>query len=212
MQPKNLTAPSLQEGICVVAEKQPLPPLFEIFGNNNPIHVEFCTGNGEWITEQALKTKEVNWIAVEKQFARVRKIWSKKKNHELDNLFIVFGRGEDFLAHHAIDSLVDHIYVNFPDPWPKTRHAKHRIIKTSFVESLVPITKVGSLLTIVTDDIPYAEEIVREVQKSPRWESAMPAPYYMPMPMDYGPSYFQRLFIAQQKEIRMMQFVRSDEK
>jgi|JI9StandDraft_1071089.scaffolds.fasta_scaffold15363_2 tRNA (guanine-N7-)-methyltransferase len=210
MRPKHLLEPSLKEGIFVVPksyreeERASFPSFREIFGNDNPVYIEFCSGNGDWLAENALKNKDINWIGVEKQFPRVRKIWSKKKNHALDNLFIIYGMGEDFLLGYPIDGVVDKIYVNFPDPWPKTRHAKHRIIKSIFIEGLLPLTKAGTTLTVVTDDAPYAKEVLKEMEKHPLWQNSFTGE----MPKDYGASYFQRLFLAQEKKIHSMEFVR----
>ena len=72
------------------------PALDLLFGNQNPTHVEYCSGNGEWVIERALSHPGLNWIAVEKKFNRVRKIHSKSHNHGLKNLSIIAGRRSPF--------------------------------------------------------------------------------------------------------------------
>ena len=69
----------------------------EMFGNNNPVHVEFCSGNGEWIIKKALENPNINWIASEIKFKRVRKIWVKLKQLNLQNIIIAFGDANDFI-------------------------------------------------------------------------------------------------------------------
>ena len=103
----------------------------EVFGTQRPVHVEFCSGNGTWIAEKAQQHPDVNWVAIEIRFDRVRKIWSKKKNLGLDNLFVVCGEGLRSSHHYFPEGSVDTVYVNFPDPWPKKRHAKHRSYQLS---------------------------------------------------------------------------------
>src|ERR1700723_523011 len=63
----------------------------EVFERAAPIEAEYCAGNGAWIVEKATRHPERNWVAVEIQFDRVRKIWSKVQNLGLKNLFIVCG-------------------------------------------------------------------------------------------------------------------------
>src|ERR1700733_14510049 len=64
-------------------------PLF--FANENPVSIEYCSGNGAWIAEKAKGDPKMNWVAVEKKFMRVRKIWSKIKNLGLNNLIVICG-------------------------------------------------------------------------------------------------------------------------
>ena len=63
----------------------------ELFGNDNPIQIEYCSGNGTWIADTAAANPQINWVAVEKKFMRVRKIWSKTKNLQMPNLITVCG-------------------------------------------------------------------------------------------------------------------------
>lgn len=129
------------------------------FENDNPVHIEFCSGNGLWIIERAQKEPNINWVAVEKDFERVRKIYSKMKNFGISNLRVVSGYGEDFAINYLKDETVDHVYVNFPDPWPKDRHAKHRIIQLPFMKEVARIIKPDGLVQLVTDDPTYAEQM-----------------------------------------------------
>ena len=98
------------------------------FKNDNPIMIEYCSGNGQWIIEKAMSNKEFNWIAVEKDFGRIHKIWNKMKDKNLENLFIVFGEAYIFTHFYLLKDTVSSIFVNYPDPWPKRKHAKNRLI------------------------------------------------------------------------------------
>jgi tRNA (guanine-N7-)-methyltransferase len=174
----------------------------EIFGNDNPICVEFCSGNGEWISRAATIYPEFNWIGVEKQFKRTRKIWSKKQNLGLKNLLPVCGMAEDFCLHYLNKTLIEKSYVNFPDPWPKNSHAKNRIIQTPFIEMVANVSKPGATLTLVTDDQKYSNQMMKVVGAHPRFKSVEDSI----LPEDYGSSYFNRLWISLGKSIRYMKF------
>jgi len=105
----------------------------DLFGNNNPINLEYCSGNGTWIANKAIAEPHLNWVAIEKKFARVQKIWSKISNLGLNNLLVIHGEGYNVTSCYLPDASIREIYINFPDPWPKNRHAKNRLIKGPFV-------------------------------------------------------------------------------
>jgi tRNA (guanine-N7-)-methyltransferase len=110
-----------------------------LFGNAQPVHVEYCSGNGAWITEKAQEFPEINWVAVEKKFMRVRKIWSKIKNLQLPNLIAACGEAYGVTRRYFPAGSVAQAYINFPDPWPKKRHAKNRLIRPVFVAEVARI-------------------------------------------------------------------------
>jgi tRNA (guanine-N7-)-methyltransferase len=176
-----------------------------IFGNPRPVIVEYCTGNGTWIAEKA-KESSYNWVAVEWRFERVRKIWSKLKNQQLSNLFVVCGEAYVFTHHYLKDHCVDQVYVNFPDPWPKAKHAKNRLFQLPFIIELTRIVKSGGRVTVVTDDIVYGEQISNEMLAHPAWSSVFPSPHYVTEWEGYGASYFDTLWREKGKEPRYFQF------
>lgn len=181
------------------------PKWKEIFGNDNPVIIEYCTGNGTWLAEKA-KDSSKNWIAVEWRFERVRKIWSKMKNYGLSNLFIISGEAQTFAREYLPFSSVDGVYINFPDPWPKDKHAKNRLFQQPFIEQLARTIKSGGTLTVATDDPTYSEQISREMLANPAWKSDFPKPYYRTEWEGYGTSYFDTLWREKGKEIRYFQF------
>lgn len=178
------------------------------FPKQQPIKVEYCSGNGAWIADRALKEPSFNWIAIEKKFERVKKIWSKIKNLKLTNLLIICGEG--FLSTHQYfpPSSVEEAFVNFPDPWPKTRHAKHRIIQLPFVDEVSRILKPKGNLTLVTDDTNYSQIMIDVMHQSKNFKSAFPDPYFISDWEDYGTSYFEELWRQKGKEIYYHQFIK----
>lgn len=123
------------------------------FENNFPIHVEFGCGKGGFITELAKRNPEINYIAVERAQTVVYKA-CKKVNQEEEapsnirflyfdvvNCKEIFAEGE-----------VDRIYLNFSDPWPKTRHANRRLTYRSFLEKYSYILKKSGEIHFKTDN------------------------------------------------------------
>jgi tRNA (guanine-N7-)-methyltransferase len=215
MRPKDLKSmftwedrkPVLQDGLLCVPryyEKHGdfSQKISEIFGNDKPICVEFCSGNGEWIARASQAYPEFNWVAVEKQFKRTRKIWAKKKNLGLDNLLPVCGLAEDFCSYYMKEDKIHRGFVNFPDPWPKNSHAKNRIIQTPFINMLTSVFKSGGDLTLVTDDMNYSEQMMYVMSLDKRWKNIEDKS----LPAEYGSSYFNRLWESMGKGIRYMKF------
>lgn len=178
----------------------------DLFVHKRPIKIEYCSGNGAWIAARAIEYPLVNWVGVELNFERARRIWSKIKNHRLDNLLVVCGEGHTVTQHYIPDDSVEEVFVNFPDPWPKNKHAKHRIIQLPFVQEIHRILQSGGTFTLVTDDVDYSKSMINVLHKCPEFESVYPSPYFINEWPNYGTSYFEQLWREQGKMIHYHQF------
>jgi len=178
----------------------------QIFKNDHPIKVEYCSGNGTWIAAKAEADKNANWVAVELRFQRIRKIGSKIHNLQLDNLFAICGEAYNVTHRYFPSDCVDEIFINFPDPWPKKRHAKHRLIQPKFLDEVWRILKKDRPITFVTDDPDYSELTIAEFLQHPGFESSYPAPYYITEKEGYGTSFFEELWREKGKKIRYHSF------
>jgi tRNA (guanine-N7-)-methyltransferase len=179
---------------------------FSLFERTAPIWIEYCSGNGAWIIENAKAHPERNWIAVEKRFDRVQKIWSKMKNQKIENLLIVCGQAQDFTSFYTLSNSIEGIYINFPDPWPKSRHAKHRLIQKDFICQLARVCKNEAPAVVVTDHEDYVERICNEFLTHPSWKPVFPSPYFITEWDGYGSSYFDELWRNRGKTIHYLQF------
>lgn len=177
----------------------------KIFGNDQSVYVEFCSGNGTWIAEKAKEFPQINWVAVEKRFDRVRKIWSKAKNEGLSNLLVVSGEAWVTSQNLFPQGSVKQAFINFPDPWPKKRHAKHRIVQTPFAEELRRLVCPGGVVTIVTDDPTYSGQIQEVMGELEGAQSLHPRGYTNEF-KGYGTSYFDALWRGLGREIRYHQY------
>lgn len=161
-------------------------PFFE---ESRPLVIEYCSGNGEWIGQRAMENPHFHWIAVEKKFARARKIWLKSYREKIENLLVVCGSAETFTEYYA--PMAAEIYINFPDPWPKLRHAKHRLVQGPFLRSLSKIVVSGGRAVCVTDDSPYAAQMIEAFAQCPEWKFS----FHVPEWPSYGNSFFKNLWI-----------------
>ncbi len=181
----------------------------QYFGNEKPLYLEYCSGNGLWIAEKAKEQRGVNWVGVELKWKRIKKIWSKIQNEALDNLMAVHAEAKQLTQDYLFDSSIDKIFINFPDPWPKKRHIKHRLFCASFVEQLGRILKPGGTLTLVTDDEPYAIEAVEALLKSNVLKPLSTAPHYIHELDGYGSSTFEELWRQLGRKIYYISFQKS---
>jgi tRNA (guanine-N7-)-methyltransferase len=184
----------------------------QLFGNDNPIHIEYCSGNGAWITAKAKEFPCINWVAVEKKFPRVRKIWAKAQNMELKNLITVCGEACHATAKYFLSDSFAAAYINFPDPWPKRRHTKHRLIHPLFIEQIERVLKNKAVFTLVTDDPEYSRRMLEEMRQHSAFISSHPEPYFATELPNYGSSYFEQLWREQGKIIRYHQFEKMSKK
>ena len=113
------------------------------FKNDNPIYVEIGMGKGKFLIENALRNPNINYIGIEKEIAIVYKALNKvlEVNEKgIDNLVIINYDAANILDIFAKNE-VDKIYLNFSDPWPKTRHEKRRLTSPIIFNNILKILK-----------------------------------------------------------------------
>lgn len=135
----------------------------EIFGNNNPIHIEIGMGKGQFIHALAKLHPEINYVGIEKYSSVLLRAIQKMDAEELPNLKFLRMEAEDItkvFGKHEVDK----IYLNFSDPWPKDRHAKRRLPSREFLARYNEILKPDSRLEFKTDNRPLFDFAVEELE------------------------------------------------
>ena len=104
----------------------------EVFGNDNPIHIEIGMGKGQFIMELARRNPDINYIGIEKYSSVLLRALEKRELEEdIHNLYFIRMDAE-YIEKVFDTNEVSRIYLNFSDPWPKDRHAKRRLTSTHF--------------------------------------------------------------------------------
>ncbi|HLB52529.1 MAG TPA: tRNA (guanine(46)-N(7))-methyltransferase TrmB [Chlamydiales bacterium] len=178
----------------------------QLFGNEAPVILEFCSGNGQWICERAKEHPECNWVALDIRFDRCRKTWCRLHREKLSNLFVICGDAKILVQHYLPTLSLERFYVNFPDPWPKLRHAKHRLIQTPFIDAAAELLLPGKEAIFVTDDPTYAKQMATVLCKSSSLKPLLPYPHYELNPKEYGSSYFHDLWVEKGRLIHKLIF------
>ena len=123
----------------------------ERFGNDRPIHVEIGCGKGRFITTMAERHPGINFIAVELRAEVVLRALQRTENRVIPNLaFVQFNAA--MLTDLFADGEISLIYLNFSDPWPKTRHAKRRLTYPSFLAAYRQVLKPDGEIHMKTDN------------------------------------------------------------
>lgn len=120
------------------------------FGNNNPLWLEIGIGKGTFTIFQSEHNPNINIIGIEK-FPSIQVIPIKKTEEKnIENLKFISGDARNILDWFE-ESSIDKIFINFPDPWPKQRHSKRRLVHKDFLDNYYKILKPGCFIEFKTD-------------------------------------------------------------
>ena len=123
------------------------------FLHSSPIHVEFGTGRGQFITALAEENPAINYIALEQKQEVLVQAIRKAKDKELSNIKFILGNANHILKFFDEGEL-SRIYLNFVDPWPKKRHAKRRLTHHHFLDMYKKIlTETGEIFLKTDNEI-----------------------------------------------------------
>ena len=127
-----------------------------IFEESRPVHMEIGCGKGNFASGMARAYPKVNFVAMEKVpdvcCIALEKAKASAETRENDNLRFIIGDAK-ILAENVKPHTVDCIYLNFSDPWPKSKHAKRRLTHSSFLEIYKTILKEDGILKLKTDNV-----------------------------------------------------------
>ncbi|MDN6070784.1 MAG: tRNA (guanosine(46)-N7)-methyltransferase TrmB [Lactococcus plantarum] len=123
----------------------------EKFGNPNPIHIEVGSGKGAFITGMAQKNPNINYIAIDMQLTVLSYALDKVLEIALPNVQLLHVDGSS-LTNYFADGEVDQLYLNFSDPWPKSRHEKRRLTYKDFLKTYETILVKEGQIHFKTDN------------------------------------------------------------
>ena len=142
----------------------------EIFGNGKPVELELGAGDGGFILEYAAQHPERNFVAIERLKGRACKIAKRTVQRGLRNLKTLRLQSEYVVERMCPAGSVTVIHIMFPDPWPKRRHFKNRLIQPAFLQAAHRALCVDGLLRFTTDHESYFLWSQRVVRGAPGWE------------------------------------------
>ena len=144
---------------CVVYE--------DIFHNKNPVIIEIGFGMGHATIELAEKFPNYNFLGIEVHTPGVGKVLDEIHKRKLENLKILQADAVDVLEKMIPLNSVAGFHIFFPDPWPKKKHHKRRLLQLEFVQKLTLRLCAGGYLYSATDWEEYAEQMLKVVSEEP---------------------------------------------
>ena len=145
-----------------IVYNQNIPMDFEaIFGNRNPVIIEIGFGMGESTLKIAKANPDKNYIGIEVFLYGFSKLLANASKENVTNLKLMRFDAVQVLQDMVPDNSVDGFHVFFPDPWPKKRHHKKRLIQVPFATLLASKLKKGGYIYCVTDWEEYAEQMLK---------------------------------------------------
>lgn len=148
--------------------------LDEIFDRNAKRVLDIGFGDGEALLTAAAAYPDIDFLGVEVHEPGIGHLLTLIERAALTNIRIVDRDVVDVIGKMLPDSSFDAVKLLFPDPWPKKRHHKRRIVQSEFVGELARILKPNGLLHIATDWENYAEQIDEVLSQSPDFRSVDP--------------------------------------
>ncbi|HLW34406.1 MAG TPA: tRNA (guanosine(46)-N7)-methyltransferase TrmB [Chthoniobacterales bacterium] len=143
--------------------------LVAVFGREAPLQVDLGCGDGGLICELARKFPEKNFLGLEKLVGRVAK--TCRKSAELENVRVLNVESAYAVRYLLPENSVETFYLLFPDPWPKRRHHRRRVVTADFLTAVHRALNNEGILHIATDQENYFQQIHTTVEGHPGLES-----------------------------------------
>lgn len=146
--------------------------LDSILRSEAPFVWEIGCGHGHYLTAYAQAHPDVVCIGIDIMGERIERAQRKRDRARLDNLFFIHADARLFLEVVPARSAFSRLFILFPDPWPKVRHRKHRILKRDFLAAAARRASPDARLYFRTDYAPYFDEAQAMVMTHEAWETA----------------------------------------
>lgn len=188
----------------------PLPPLREFFANKvDEVWLEIGFGGSEHMIWQACRNRQVGFIGCEPFEDGVVKALTAIEEHQLENIRLHVDDARDVLR-WLPDASIARTFILFPDPWPKRRHQKRRLISPSLVAELARVIAPGGELRIATDIGDYARTALIALGTSSAftWAAAGPDDWRI-RPADWPPTRYEAKAIREQRRCYFFRFLRN---
>jgi tRNA (guanine-N7-)-methyltransferase len=175
-------APSPIYELPSILERLDLSGLFSV---RQPLEVELGSGDGTFLVHLAKKNPEHNFIGIERLLGRIRKMERKARRAELTNLRGVRIESSYFLEYLLPPHSVQALHIYFPDPWPKRKHRRHRLINERFPRLSHSVLVSGGAIYLRTDDHDYFDQMNSVFVASPLFQRAETPPQLAELLTDF---------------------------
>lgn len=163
-----------------------------LFGRRAPRAVEIGFGNGDNLAQMAAAHPERDYLGIEVHRPGVGRLLLALEERQLTHVRVICHDAVEVLERQLPQQSLDEVYILFPDPWPKKRHHKRRLIQGPFVELVVSRLRIGGVLRLATDWQPYAEQMLEVLQANPQLGNLAADGGYIPRPAERLATRFEK--------------------
>jgi tRNA (guanine-N7-)-methyltransferase len=197
--------PALAPGVEILPANYFAPlELKSIYGRGAPLEVDLGCGDGSFLVEIAAANPARDFLGIERLLGRVRSAHRKITQRELTNARVLRIETSYALQQMLPANSVALFHLMFPDPWPKRRHWRRRIVTEDFFASIHRGLAPDGLLRIVTDQVDYFREIERLAGQSTQFViSSDPEPHRAPSTFEkrFSQSEIYRLVLRKDSDV-----------
>jgi len=163
-----------------------------LFGRSAPRILEIGFGMGDALAAMARDRSESDYLGIEVHRPGVGSLLSKLEKDNTGNVRAICADAVEVLQHHLPDGSFDAVHLFFPDPWPKSRHHKRRIVQPEFIELVRRRLKPGGRFHLATDWEDYAQHMLRLMEAAPGFHNLAGAGEFSPRPPERPLTKFER--------------------
>jgi len=143
----------------LLCDPRSLPPFPEIFGNQNPVEIEIGCGKAKFLIARAVELPHVNFLGIDMVWKWMRYAVERSEKRALENAKYIKADAREIVRYGIQPESVSIFHIYFPDPWPKRRHHKRRLITGAFLRELHPLLTAGGLIELATDHSDYFRQM-----------------------------------------------------
>jgi len=163
-----------------------------LFPREQTVEVELGSGDGSFLAQYAKLHPERNFLGVERLLGRLRKLNKKGLRAELINLALLRLEASYVMEFLIAPASIEALHVYFPDPWPKRKHRKNRLINEHFTEIAARALKTGGVVFLRTDDLDYFEQMTRVFSANAKFTSIETPPELSAVVTDFERNFHLR--------------------
>ena len=178
-------------GAYVITEHD-LHDLDQVFRRRAPRVLEIGFGMGDALALMAQAKPQCDYVGIEVHRPGVGSLLLKLERAAIANVRIVSSDAVEALQQHLPDDSLDALHLFFPDPWPKKRHHKRRIVQAPFAELVRRKLKPGGIFHMATDWEDYARQMLAVMEAAPGYKNAAGAGEFSPRPVERPLTKFER--------------------
>ena len=179
----------------------------EVFGAEHPLRVEIGVGNSTFLIEVARGAPSFSYLGFEYSRKRVLKFLKKVELAGLTNIRILRLNAAEALDRICAPRSMDHFYINHPDPWPKRRHAKKRLITPENAAVLARLLREGGGISLRTDAPAYASQMLEVLDGTEGLANAAGRGAFSAAPLEPFSTPYERKFREAGREIFYLEYV-----